>query len=253
MTHYVLILAAGLGLRLKSNTPKQFLEINGRSILMHNFKVFLEAKSDCKIYVALPPKKYSTWEKHLYTQVGHLPYTSYPGGVRRVDTVHFGIKKIMNENKISRKDLLIIHDAARPFITPSFVLELINFAKKKGNAVPIVSIKDSLREILTVSSQHPVSQSKNRSNYCATQTPQIYLISEISNSYNQLFDLDFAKTNSPNLGDSLFDDASVYDFFKPNNDSTLNLTDGRDYNIKITTPLDYFIAPKIYEFCKTIK
>ena len=253
MTHYVLILAGGVGSRLQNKIPKQFLEIDGRIILMHSINAFYNADSKSKIYVALPNKNILQWKHILQKEDDHIQYDTYVGGIRRIDTVYLGIKKIIRENRVDRNDLISIHDAARPFINTKFILFLIKYAKKHGNSVPVMPLKSSLRKMIKPLGLHNFSsESKNRSNYYITQTPQTYLIDEIYKSYNKLYKLEESDAQSQLISDSIFDDGSVYDSFKPKKNAQLHLTNGREYNIKITTAFDYFIAPQVYSFFKHI-
>ena len=75
-----------------------------------------------------------------------------------------------------------------------------------------------------------------------TQTPQIFTFENIYNSYQHIID-----TNMQNI----FDDSAVYDCLK--NKTSINLVEGREYNMKITTKLDYVIAQTIYESLKDVK
>ena len=254
MIHYVIILAAGKGLRLKNaKTPKQFLELHNLPIVMHSALAFKKADPDSKLYIALPKGYISHWQKICKKHNFHIPHKVYIGGVRRVDTVWIGLNKIHNDNKIrenkklgspainntSNKHLISIHDGARPFIDSKFIMGLIKSAQKNYSAVPVIQLKNSLRKFKT--EKKNISESRDRTNYALTQTPQVFSFSYIYNAYLKIIQLE--KENHDN---KFFDDSSVFDYLE--NNHAINIVDGREYNIKITNDLDYFLAPSIYKF-----
>lgn len=241
MAHHVLILAAGQGLRLKSTTPKQFLELHSLPIIMHSMKAFFIADPKSKIYVALPQGYVEQWSRLCLDYEFDVNHETYIGGSTRQESVYLGLNKIYNSlDESSKKHLVSIHDAARPFITSNFILELIAAAKKSGNAVPVMEINSALRKIDLSNSSHSIAE--NREDYIITQTPQVYTFCNIYNSYKYII-----SSTTKNI----FDDSAVYDCFK--NNSPINLVKGREFNIKITTKLDYVLAETIYEFLKDIK
>ena len=171
----------------------------------------------------------------------------YIGGPTRSDTVLLGLQKIHQANTMSEKDLITIHDAARPFITPEFISYITEEAIKKGNAVPFIKLKDSLRK--TGIEPNSISSSVNREDYFIIQTPQVFRFKQLLKSYVTLQNVN--KNNQNSIDSSiLFDDSSVYDACGKN---TINFIPGLDFNIKITTEIDYFIAEKLFEFCQRLK
>ena len=255
MSHFVIILAAGKGSRLNNEKiPKQFLELNNLPVVMHSIIAFNKADPQAKIYVALPTKYIQEWTEICKKYDFNIKHEIYAGGERRLDTVFIGLKKIYQLSSFPKRDLVSIHDSARPFIKPEFVLELINFAKKSGSAVPVIKLKNSLRNIGT---GQPFSNcGQDRDDYVITQTPQVFLLDEILESYSKVL---FSESGDYNplvnacveRPKKIFDDAAVYDHLK--NKPPAHIINGREYNIKITTDLDYFICEKVYEFFKREK
>lgn len=241
MAHHVLILAAGKGLRLQSKTPKQFLEIHSLPIIMHSMKAFFLADPTSKIYIALSKDYLEKWSKLCIDHKLKINHETYLGGDTRQESVFLGLTKIYDSfGESSKKHLVSIHDSARPFINSKFILELIASAKKSGNAVPVIKLKNALRKIDLNNIVNSVA--RNRENYIMTQTPQIFTFDTIYSSYKYMME-----TNMKNI----FDDSTAYDCLK--NKTDLNLVKGREYNIKITTKLDYLIAQTIYESLKDMK
>ena len=241
MAHHVLILAAGKGLRLESKTPKQFLEIHSLPIIMHSMKAFFSADPNSKIYVALSEDYIEKWSKLCLDYKFHINHETYLGGSTRQESVFLGLNKIYNSfGQSSKNHLVSIHDAARPFINTKLILELIASAKKSGNAVPFVQLKSALRKVDFQTTLNSVAQ--NREDYIMTQTPQIFTFENIYSGYKHVID---------STMHNIFDDSAVYDYLQ--NKTCINLVKGREYNIKITTKLDYIIAQTIYQFLKDVK
>jgi len=255
MAHYVLILGGGQGTRLKKTTPKQFLELKGIPIIMHSAYAFLKSDSTCKIYIGLPIDYISKWASLTKKYNFNINHTVFTGGQQRLDTVYLGIQKIVQENECCRDDIISVHDGARPFIDSTFISQLMNNARTYGSAVPVLSLKNALRRDITTRhlSKTKTINSINRLNYKITQTPQIFKYNEIEKSYKKLYDLISQEGNSESLLSSIFDDASIYENFKSPKAPIINEVPGREYNIKITTPMDYYLAPYIYDFCKSMK
>ena len=255
MTHYVLILGGGQGTRLNNITPKQFLELNGIPIIMHSAYAFLESDPECKIYIGLPTDYISEW--YILTQKYNfnINHEVFEGGQKRLETVYLGIKRIMQENKCGLDDIISIHDGARPFIDSCFISDLISEAKIYGSAVPVLSLKNALIRYKMNSSLSNTKtiNSINRRHYKTTQTPQIFKFDVIEKSYKNLYDLISKEGNNASILSSIFDDASVYENFKPPKGPRIHAVPGREYNIKITTPMDYYMAPYIFDFYKSMK
>ena len=193
MDHYTLILAAGKGNRLNSKTPKQFLEINGLPMVMHSVIKFNQAKPNSKIYIGLPEDSFFKWDSICQKYNFSVEHECYVGGATRSDTVFLGLKKINESNLISKKDLITVHDAARPFITSEFISHITKEAIKNGNAVPFIKLKDALRKkgIQFSSRSIPV----NREDYYIIQTPQVFRFKQLLKSYVTL--QNFNKNNKP--------------------------------------------------------
>ena len=168
MDHYILILAAGKGARLNSKTPKQFLEINGLPMVMHSVIKFNQANPNSKIYIGLSEDFFLKWSAICQQYNFSIEHEVYVGGATRSDTVFLGLQKINQSNLISKKDLITVHDAARPFITPKFISLITKEAIQKGNAVPSIKLKDSLRK--TVIELNSTSTAVNREAYFIIQT-----------------------------------------------------------------------------------
>lgn len=215
MTKYLIIVAGGKGLRMGNEIPKQFIEINGLPILMHTINNFLKYSSTLKIILGLPKNHVDYWnnlcEKHNFLINHEIAF----GGITRFETV----KNCLD--KVSENGIVAIHDGVRPFASLKTISNCFSTASNKGNAIPVIEIKDSIRKV-----DEEKNYSIDRSLFKIVQTPQVFQCKLIKEAYSTQYN-------------SLFtDDASVME----NAGHLINLVGGNNENIKITTEEDLKIA-----------
>jgi 2-C-methyl-D-erythritol 4-phosphate cytidylyltransferase len=212
---YALIVAGGKGTRIKSNLPKQFLELNGLPILMHTINAFFRYAPSITVIVVLPEDDFKTWQSlcvhHHFTK----PVTLQKGGDTRFQSVKNGLAKIEGDG------LVAIHDGVRPMVSEDIIGASFRLAAVHQSAVAAVRLKESIR----VTDQDN-TKAVDRSRYRLIQTPQTFQIDLIKKAYNTKDD------------PSLTDDASVAE----RAGHTISLFEGSYENIKITTPEDLIIA-----------
>ncbi len=219
--HFVIILGAGVGKRMKSNIFKQFLVLGDRPVLMHSLIKFYEFDKNSILSVVLPKQKISYWKSICRKYHFNLPHNIFFGGKTRYESVKNALVKL----KINKNDIVSIHDGVRPFISKKLIKKLYNSAIKKGHAAPILIPKDSIRVFLENDYR---TKSVNRSSFVFIQTPQIFKGEIIKNAYNN--------NNNNNTDDISLIEESV---------NKVNLIKGEQINIKITTKEDWLLAKKI--------
>jgi len=207
---YAIIVAGGAGSRMKSEIPKQFIELGGLPILMHTLNRFKEADEDIKIVLVLPETQFKFWET-LCSKYNTVPHQLVKGGKTRFQSGFNGLQAIENEG------LVAIHDGVRPFVSVEIINESFKIAAAKGTAIVSVGSKDSVRVN---------GQAVDRSTVKLIQTPQTFQISLIKKA----FEIEELSTFT--------DDASVAEHAG----FEINLIEGNYENIKITTPEDLIWA-----------
>lgn len=213
---YAVIVAGGAGNRMKSSIPKQFLLLNEKPILHHTIKAFQQNMNDLKIILVLP-QEFLTHQEYINSLADDYSNIKLvAGGNTRFQSVKNGLDTINTEDGI-----VFIHDGVRPFINKKLLDNCLFQAQEKGNAIPCVLIKDSLR-IANQSGNEYV----NRENFRAIQTPQTFKISLIKKAFEQ------------DYNESFTDEATVLETIG----EKINLIEGMDENIKITTPFDLQLA-----------
>ena len=217
MEKSALIVAGGVGKRLNSNTPKQFLILGNKPILMHTLSKFSHLD---KIYLVLPKKYFNEWGKLCEKYNFDLEHVLVEGGDNRFCSVKNGL------NAINSTDIVLIHDGARPFVKKELITTLINKVSSGFGIIPTVTATDSIRI-----KEGNISREVNRDTINNVQTPQCFIFNEIFNSY------------SIDYNSSFTDDASVFEAKK----GKIKHVIGNYNNMKITTPLDLELAQVLIE------
>jgi 2-C-methyl-D-erythritol 4-phosphate cytidylyltransferase len=215
MDLYVVIVAGGSGKRMGAETPKQFLELAGRPVLMHTIERFRAFDESIEIITVLPENQLRFWDGLQRKYSFSIPHTLVKGGAHRFDSVRKGLEFV------NAPGLVAIHDGVRPLVKIETIKRCFQAAEKFGNAIPVISPADSLRLV----SDH-TSEPINRLNVKQVQTPQVFDADLIKKAYKQQYDPSFS------------DDATVIEKMG----EKIHIVDGNRENIKITNPEDLIIA-----------
>lgn len=145
--NYCVLLAAGSGTRIEQiGIPKQFYEINNVPIVIHTLRKFTSLNCFDYIYLAVN-EEYSNFMCNLlkkFFEKSILDKISIVlGGTERIDSIHNVIQEI-NLNEIHDDDIIVIHDAVRPFVSKKIILENIENANKYGAVVTAVPVNDTI-------------------------------------------------------------------------------------------------------------
>lgn len=216
----VIILAGGIGSRLKSAIPKQFIEINDCPIIVHTIKNFeMNSKIDSIIIVCL-----NDWIEYTKSIVEKFRFKKVKGIIAGGATGHLSTKNgvYFLKDSLSDDDYVIIHDAARPIVSQAVINDLIDVATQKGNACSAISCYETV-----VFTENRTSGKKqiDRNNIIRVQTPQCYKFDLIRSLYEQADkdckeDFVYANTMALHYGIEIF------------------FSKGSNSNIKITTKED---------------
>jgi 2-C-methyl-D-erythritol 4-phosphate cytidylyltransferase len=212
---YVIITAGGVGKRMGSAVPKQFLEIDGKPILRMSIEPFLDMPALADIIVVLPDDQKERWRDYCESH-DFLPRFICPsGGITRFHSVKNGLKYV------PPGALVAVHDGVRPFVRPDFINGMIRLAQADNvlALVPVLKITETLREL---DEEGDGSHTVDRNRFVSVQTPQIFHSEVLLDSYSRPY--------SP----SFTDDASVVEA----RGYHITMYSGQRGNIKITVPED---------------
>jgi len=214
-SEYALIVAGGKGTRIKSNVPKQFLELNGLPVLMHTISAFYRYSEKINVIVVLPEDDFSMWKSLCDKYSFHKPIVLQKGGDTRFQSVKNGLAQISGDG------LVAIHDGVRPLVNEDIIGASFRLAAVHKSAVASVRLKESIRI-----TDQDTTRSADRSRFRLIQTPQTFEVDLIRKAYESRED------------PTLTDDASVAE----RAGHLISLFEGSYENIKITTEEDLVIA-----------
>ena len=215
---FALIVAGGSGTRMNSAVPKQFLELAGKPVLMRTIEQFSTYDREIEFVIVLPSDYIEYWQKLCAKYNFEIPCRLVVGGATRFQSVRNGLEVLEGEG------LVFIHDAVRPLVSMLTIRDCEETARLHGNALPVLPLTDSLREVSGLKSEHV-----DRSRFRLVQTPQTFRLSLIKEAFCQ-----------PEQ-DFFTDDATVCEAMGV----IIHLTEGNPENIKITSPFDFLIAENL--------
>ena len=213
----VIIAAAGQGKRLGADIPKQFLKIAGVPIIVKTVRAFCENEKIDDI-VIVTHKDYLDHCRQLAAEYGLSKVVSVvEGGAERQDSVYRALEAVGQASPDT--ELVLVHDAARPFINQKTIDDVIAAAGTSGAAIACVPVKDSIR-------QGTSEESRNieRKNLYNVQTPQGFRRELLTAAYEKAFADGFYGTDDAGLVERL--------------GQPVELVMGHYDNIKITTKED---------------
>lgn len=213
-TKFAIIVAGGSGSRMRAEVPKQFLEINGKAILLHTIDAFLPEVD--QIVLVIPEKHQRKVTDLLKSNSSYHKVKVAIGGETRFHSVKNGLIEIGDRN-----GFVAIHDAVRPMIQRPIIRKSFESAENYTNGVVAMPLKDSIRQV-----NDSGNQAVDRSNYMIIQTPQTFQLDLLRNAFATPYNSTFT------------DDASVFE----KAGHPIHLVEGDYKNIKITTPEDLVIA-----------
>lgn len=218
MKKTAIIVAGGTGQRMGTVVPKQFLEIEGKSILLHTIDQFVAAFSDINFIIVLPSGYIEEGQKIIASSGLSQQFQFVAGGDTRFQSVKNGLAEV------DQDAVVFVHDAVRCLLTPALIQRCFQQAVEKGSAIPAVSSTDTIR-FIDGASHHVV----DRENVMMIQTPQTFNAALLIKAFEQAYQPSF--TDEANVVESA--------------GTPVFLVDGEFENIKITRPLDLAIAEYI--------
>ncbi|WP_429162999.1 2-C-methyl-D-erythritol 4-phosphate cytidylyltransferase [Desulfitispora alkaliphila] len=215
--------AAGQGRRMAVGYNKQYMQLNGMSIVGRTLYLLEESGMIDDIILVIPEQEINYAQKEVVEKMGLKKVRIVAGGSERQDSVYNGLKMIKNETKI-----VVVHDGVRPLLQLRHLEETILNAKKWGSAIVAVPSKDTIK---IADEDKFVKETPPRANIFQAQTPQVFKKELIQDAYERAAELGYRGT----------DDASLVEWagYK------VKIVEGSYENLKITTPEDLLVAETI--------
>lgn len=227
---YAAVLAGGSGLRMGGNMPKQFLSVGDIPIIIRSINAFLRSGSVDKIFVAVSSDFLDYTKELIAKYIGENDISVVVGGKNRNETLLNVLRSI---GEINDEDVILTHDAVRPFIDKRIIDENISAAREYGACNTVVPAVDT---ILRSTDGKFIESVPVRSEIFHAQTPQSFSVKKLLSLYENLSD---EETESFTDSCSVFLSAGERVF----------LVTGDRNNIKLTYPEDMERAENIIK-CK---
>lgn len=210
---------------MQAGRAKQMLELGGVPLLVHTLRRFEECETVDQVILVLQPnltsEVLSLLPKHNLKKIIRV----VGGGAERQDSVYRGLQ-VVNEESAG---IVLVHDAARPFIKPDEIRAVIERAEIKGAAIMASPAVDTIKQV----KQSTIRRTLNRQFIYYAQTPQAFHYAILKEAYAQAFAEGFRATDDAQLVERTGHKVSV--------------VEGSPINIKITRPFDLKIAEVIHK------
>ena len=230
----MIIPAAGLGTRMaaapakdkKPATTKQFAELAGTPILLHTLRKFVASPEVTEIYIALRANEMKGFHERLEKEKESLKkrFQVVEGGEHRQHSVGNAIAAITAVSD----DIVLVHDAVRPFVTENIIRDVIQAAQKYGAAIAGVPAVDTVKQVERTAQGALITATLPRERVVMAQTPQGFRYDVLKKAFDEAGADGFLGTDEAALVERSGHEVAV--------------VMGSPRNIKITTPADLELA-----------
>lgn len=223
-TAVAVVPAAGRGLRMGGSVPKQFLAIGGLPLVVHSLRILQAAPSIDTIVLAVPQGDIDYCEADIVKAHNFNKVTQVvAGGKERQDSVRLALAAVGND-----ADIVLVHDAVRPFLTVQMVEAVVKAARATGAAIIALPMRDTVKE---VKADHVIKRTVDRKPLWLAQTPQAFRKDWLQEAHRK----------AQAEGIIATDDAYLLEWMgRP-----VTVVEGSGENIKVTRPEDMVIGEAI--------
>jgi len=232
----VIIPAAGLGTRMasapgakvkKPAATKQFTELGGTPILIHTLRKFIASPEVSEIYIALRANEIDGFHARLEKEAKDILQKKIhlvEGGEHRQHSVSNAMRSV----SAGDDDIVLVHDAVRPFVTEEIIHDVIQAARKYGAAIAALPAVDTVKQVERTSDGALVTATLPRERVVLAQTPQGFRYHVLKKAFDEATTDGFVGT----------DEASLVE----RSGHAVAVVMGSPKNIKITAPADMELA-----------
>jgi len=216
--------AAGRGLRMGGSVPKQFLSLGGEPLIIQSLRTLQAAPLVDQIILAVPPEDVEYCENKIVSRHRFAKVTKVvAGGAERQDSVRHALAQVHSDTEI-----VLIHDAVRPFVTLRMIAEVVAAARKEGAAIIALPMRDTVKQVRT---DGTIERTVDRTPLWLAQTPQAFRRDWIEAAHRKAHAEGVRAT----------DDASLVEWMG----YVVAVVEGSGENIKVTRPEDLVIGEAI--------
>lgn len=221
MTYQVIIPAAGQGKRMGAGRNKLLLELEGIPIFIYTLRIFEEDDRCSGVILAVNNQEQNEINSLLKKYKINKVIGLVEGGKERQFSVYHGVQALKGDG------IVLVHDAARPFVHQNQIHSLVATAEQHGASVLAVPVKDTVKKAIG----NKVIETVERSSLWAIQTPQAFRMSLLKEAHEKAYNENYLGTDDASLVERLGQDVII--------------VEGNYDNIKLTTPEDLFFAETI--------
>lgn len=212
----VIVVAAGKGLRMGGQVPKQHLPLAGKPVLVHTLEAFQSMELVHSVVLVVGPGDEARSSEYISRYKLHKVNTVLTGGSERQASVYQGLLALDPE-----VEWVLVHDGVRPFVTREEASDCLEAARKHGAAVVAVPAKDTVK---IVEPDGRIASTPDRSTVWSIQTPQAFRVRDLVAAHELAMQENFTGT----------DDAMLVE----RTGQPVYVVRGGYHNLKITTPED---------------
>ncbi len=218
--------AGGAGTRMGKEVPKQFLRLGDVPVLIHALRVFESSRMIAEIVVVVPQDAVAYCQQELLPQFALSKISSVTcGGARRQDSVWNGLQAVD-----ARTNIVVVHDAVRPFVTGTMIEQVVERAGTSGAAIAAIPLHDTVKR---ATPDGMIETTLDRQRLWSAQTPQAFNLELLREAHR----------SSRQSGVEATDDAFLVEQIGHH----VSIVNGSPNNIKITRPEDLAMGEAILQ------
>lgn len=227
-----IIFAGGSGVRMGAGVPKQFLEINGKPILIHTLQLFQEHEEIDKMYLAMSQDYMRYTEQLVQDYRINKIAAIVPGGETAQDSIFNALQRAREENR--EDSIVLIHDGVRPFVEYSVISDNIESVRNHGSAITSTLCYET---VLVSRDGHKVDELPLRKESYTAQAPQSFYLKDIIEAHEAVRATQMRYEN-------MVDACTIYRALgrQP------HMVIGNRGNIKVTTPEDVYMFRALLQY-----
>lgn len=222
-----IIVAAGIGARFGSKTPKQFIQLNGKPLIIHTLQRFDDCPEINEIILVLSSKETSGFLKLAKVYPFKKLSKIVSGGATRAESVIKGFQSILRQTS----NIVVIHDGARPLVSIDEISQTVAKAQETGAACLVGSVTDTIKKV----QNGEIIETIDRNILRRALTPQAFSYDILKRAFDE---------------NEINDNATDECYLVEKLGVKIAIVEGSSRNIKITTPEDLIIAEALFKDAK---
>lgn len=230
-----IIFAGGSGARMGTGLPKQFLEVNGKPIIIHTLDIFEEHPLIDEIYIACKNEYIEKLKKMVDRYWISKVKNIVPGGATGQDSIYNALSAAAENN--TGDAIVLIHDGVRPCITAELIDDVIESVIKNGSAITCTAMYETP---VVSHGGKIVEETPSRDDFYTAQAPQSFYLGDILDAHNTV------RKENPRY-EGIVDSCTLMRSLG----KEVSIVKGNRGNIKVTTPEDLYIFRAMIQYRET--